>query len=44
MKMMVAFDVLIEISTLTHLSNDIAIVNTGVYIETFDNIWMIHHL
>jgi hypothetical protein len=36
-------DKLVKISALAHLGYDIAIVNAGVNIETFDNIRMIHH-
>ncbi len=41
--MWVISDILVEISLVAHLGDDIAIVNAGVNIETFDNIGMIHH-
>jgi hypothetical protein len=36
-------EVLVKIALLADLGNDIAIVNAGVNIETFDNMGMIHH-
>jgi hypothetical protein len=42
-KLWVVPDILVKISVLADLGDDIAIVNAGVDIETFDNIGMIHH-
>lgn len=36
-------DVLVKIALLADLGDDIAIVNAGVNIVTFDNMGMIHH-
>ena len=43
-KTMMIFDELIEIASLAELGDNIAIVNTGVNIQTFDNIGMMHDL
>ncbi len=37
-------DVLIEIPVLAEFCDDIAIIDTGVNIETSDNIFMVHQL